>query len=219
MHRRGPLVLDADDFDVIRHAIRTLGLERIEEKILEGLSKADPRSLMALLLANLRNLRTLYAEIPKLDMFFMKVLRESRPNELDDDDLKWDHTRGEPAEPPHSKVAQACKERGIMHETKLVSRCINGGHGCQYYRYVRVSRARAGTRRRLRKNLKLYLERRRGWARDYRDRLVYRDTGKLVTTAAIRGLSTEELDTYELEWDKLLPEEEHIYDLERDFSG
>ena len=56
MHRRGPLVLDADDFDVIRHAFRTLGLERTEEKILEGLSKSDPWPLMALLLAKIYDL-------------------------------------------------------------------------------------------------------------------------------------------------------------------
>jgi hypothetical protein len=140
------------------------------------------------------------------------VALESRPAKLDDDDLKWDHTRGEPAEPPHTKVEQACKEWGVMYKTKPASKCTKGGRGGQYYRYVRVTRTRAGTRRWLRKSLKLYLEKSRGWARDHRDCLVYRVTGRLDTTAAIEGLSTEELDTYELEWYKLLPEEEHIYD-------
>lgn len=69
VHRRGLLVLEADDLDVIRHAIRTLGLERIEDKFLEALPKADPRPLMALLLANLRNLTTLYAELPEKGHF------------------------------------------------------------------------------------------------------------------------------------------------------
>ncbi|KAF3398780.1 hypothetical protein DPV78_006265 [Talaromyces pinophilus] len=45
-----------------------------------------------------------------------------------------------------------------MYKTKPASKCTKGGHGGQYYRYVRVSRARAGNRRWLRKNLKLYLE-------------------------------------------------------------
>lgn len=86
------------------------------------------------------------------------VALESKLAKLVDDDLKWDHTRGEPAEPPHTKVEQACKERGVMYKTKPASKCTKGGHGGQYYRYVRVSRARAGTRRWLRNSLKLYLE-------------------------------------------------------------
>lgn len=55
---------------------RTLGLERIEDKFLEALSKADP-TLMALLLANLRNLTTLDAELPEKDIFLDEVLRKA----------------------------------------------------------------------------------------------------------------------------------------------
>ncbi|KUL87935.1 hypothetical protein ZTR_03845 [Talaromyces verruculosus] len=104
VHRRSPLVLDADDFDVVRHAIRTLGLERIEEKILEGLSKADPRPLMAPLLANLRNLTTLYAKIPKLDMFFEKPIwnfqayNKEKVRIFQDEDLE-EYPEKEPASP------------------------------------------------------------------------------------------------------------------------
>lgn len=82
MHRRDPLVVDADDLDVIRDVIRTLELERLETEFLEALTKPDPRPLMALLLANLRNLTTFYAEIPETDVFFDEVLLkaiETRP--------------------------------------------------------------------------------------------------------------------------------------------
>jgi len=63
-HERGRLVLLDDDIDLIRNAICTTGLGRVDTKILDAVRKADPRLFMALLLANLPNLTTLYADLP-----------------------------------------------------------------------------------------------------------------------------------------------------------
>lgn len=77
VYDRGRVVLDADDLDLIRDAISTLGLQRIETRILEAVLKADPRPFMALLLANLRNLMTLYAQLPETDIFLDEVLQNA----------------------------------------------------------------------------------------------------------------------------------------------
>lgn len=77
VHGRRRFALSEDDIDLIRNAIRTAGLERIEASVLEALPKADPRPLMALLLANLRNLTTLYAQLANTDIFLTELLRKA----------------------------------------------------------------------------------------------------------------------------------------------
>lgn len=74
VHTHGCLVLSEDDLDLIRKAVHTSELGRMESSILEALRKADPRPFMALLLANLPNLTTLYAHLPETDIFFAEVL-------------------------------------------------------------------------------------------------------------------------------------------------
>ncbi|KAH6855935.1 hypothetical protein B0I37DRAFT_65712 [Chaetomium sp. MPI-CAGE-AT-0009] len=80
---RGRLVLSEDDLDFVRNAICTAGLERIENSALEALRKADPRPLMALLLANLPNLTSLYAHLPETDIFLAEVLRKAVEGQQD----------------------------------------------------------------------------------------------------------------------------------------
>lgn len=77
IEERPRLVLSEDNLDLVRNAIHMAGLQRIETSILEALRKADPRPLMALLLANLRNLTTLYAHLPETDIFLAEVLRNA----------------------------------------------------------------------------------------------------------------------------------------------
>ncbi|KAH6623894.1 hypothetical protein F5144DRAFT_584636 [Chaetomium tenue] len=77
VHDRGRLALSDDDFDLIRDAIRRTGLGRLEDSALEALRKADPRPLMALLLASLPNLTTLYAHLPATDIFFAEILQKA----------------------------------------------------------------------------------------------------------------------------------------------
>lgn len=62
---------------MIRKAVHTSELENIEFSILDALRKADPRPLMALRLANLPNLTTLYAHLLETDIFFAEVLRKA----------------------------------------------------------------------------------------------------------------------------------------------
>ena len=77
VYKSGRLVLSDDDVDLIRDAFRMAGLERIESSALEALRKADPRPLMALLLACLPNLTTLYSHLPDEDMFLAAVLQQA----------------------------------------------------------------------------------------------------------------------------------------------
>ncbi|KAL4864642.1 hypothetical protein BDV12DRAFT_200884 [Aspergillus spectabilis] len=50
---------------------------------MEAVRKADPRPLMALLLANLRNLTTLYAHLPETDIFLAEVLKKAVQSQQD----------------------------------------------------------------------------------------------------------------------------------------
>lgn len=77
VHTHGCLALSESDLDLIRKAVHASELTHIEISILEALRKADPRPLMALLLANLPNLTTLYAHLPERDIFFAEVLRKA----------------------------------------------------------------------------------------------------------------------------------------------
>jgi hypothetical protein len=83
VHGRRRLFLSEDDLDLVRNAVRAAGLERIETSVLEALPKADPRPLVALLLANLRNLAVLYAQLPETDIFLDEVLRKAVESERD----------------------------------------------------------------------------------------------------------------------------------------
>lgn len=85
----GCLVLSESDLDLIRKAVHASELEHIEISILEALRKADPRPLMALLLANLPNLTSLYAHLPERDVFFAEVLRKAVAT-------RQDESRGHP---------------------------------------------------------------------------------------------------------------------------
>jgi hypothetical protein len=76
-YEHGLLVLLDHDMDLIQNAIGTAGLEWIESAILISVRKADPRPFVALLLAHLPNLTTLYAEIPELDFFVYEVFRKA----------------------------------------------------------------------------------------------------------------------------------------------
>ncbi|KAK5658485.1 hypothetical protein OQA88_1874 [Cercophora sp. LCS_1] len=77
VHKGGLLVLQDEDLDLIRGAIHTAGLGRIEGEIFEALKKADPRPLMALLLVTLRNLAKLDAHVAETDIFLAEVLRQA----------------------------------------------------------------------------------------------------------------------------------------------
>lgn len=83
VHTHGRLVLSEGDLDLVRNAVHAAGLERIENSIMEGVRKADPRSLMALLLASLPNIITLYAQLPKTDTFLAEVLRKAAASQHD----------------------------------------------------------------------------------------------------------------------------------------
>ena len=54
------------------------------------------------------------------------VALEVRPKTIDD---LWRKGR-DFVEPPHDRVEQACRERGIVYETKRKSKCTKGGRGC-----------------------------------------------------------------------------------------
>lgn len=131
--------------------------------------------------------------LPRLDY----IALEMRPKEID---MILEELRGviDPPDPPHDKVEQTCRERGIIYETKPTSSCAKGGRKCRYYRHVRVSRAHNQNRRSLRERLTFILRR--------------SQEGQLSLALfmyAVNDLSSEELDIYELEWDKLLWEEEY----------
>ncbi|KAI7977961.1 hypothetical protein EIK77_009501 [Talaromyces pinophilus] len=66
-----------DDRDMIRNAICTAGLAHIKPDVINAINNADPRPLLALLLANLQNLQILRARIPHTDMFLAGVFREA----------------------------------------------------------------------------------------------------------------------------------------------
>lgn len=70
-----PPIFSPDDRDMIRNAISNAGLRHIKPDVINAINNADPRPLLALLLANLRNLRTLRACLPHTDMFLAGVLR------------------------------------------------------------------------------------------------------------------------------------------------
>jgi hypothetical protein len=88
VHDRGRLVLGDEDFNLVQGAIHTAGLERIEARVLQALPKADPRPLMALLLANLRNLITLHIDLPATDIFFAEVLQQAAQRRQDQQPLR-----------------------------------------------------------------------------------------------------------------------------------
>lgn len=71
------LTFSQDDRDMIRNAICTAGLAHIKPDVINAINNADPRPLMALLLANLPNLRILHARLPRTDMFLAGVFREA----------------------------------------------------------------------------------------------------------------------------------------------
>lgn len=75
VHKRDRLLLSKNDLDLIRSAIHDVGLTSIESQFIESVKKSDPRPLMALLLASLRNLNILNAELPEKDMFLAELLR------------------------------------------------------------------------------------------------------------------------------------------------
>ncbi|KAF2174710.1 hypothetical protein K469DRAFT_771533 [Zopfia rhizophila CBS 207.26] len=77
VHGHSRLIFSEDNLELVRNAIRTARLQRMETSIMEALRKTDPRPLMALLLANLRNLTTLYAHLPETDIFLAEVLRKA----------------------------------------------------------------------------------------------------------------------------------------------
>jgi hypothetical protein len=84
--KHGRLDLSEGDLDLARTAARMAGLETLETSILEGLRKADPRPLMALLITSLPNLTTLYAQLPETDIFLGQVLRKAVETQQDGSD-------------------------------------------------------------------------------------------------------------------------------------
>lgn len=78
--------LSQDDRDMIRNAICTAGLAHIKPDVINAINNADPRPLLALLLANLKNLQILRARLPHTDMFlagvFRAAVRRQPPNPL-----------------------------------------------------------------------------------------------------------------------------------------
>jgi hypothetical protein len=104
----------------------------------------------------------------------------------------------DPADPPHEEVERACRERGTKYETKHASSCTKGGIGRRYYRHIKEQRLKLANLIKLgavRYALTEYLSRLR-LSRD--------DDG--FSTADPRELSSDELDTYELPWDRLTRE-------------
>jgi hypothetical protein len=75
--RSRPIQLPPDDIGWIRIAIRDTGLSELENHVLTSLSDGDRRPLMAILLASLPNLSTLYAHVPHSDPFLGAVLKKT----------------------------------------------------------------------------------------------------------------------------------------------
>jgi hypothetical protein len=73
--------------------------------MLESLGKADPRPLMAVLLANLPNLTTLYGQIPETDIFFRRGASQSGPRST----IPRTSPRLAPRQPPRD-VSEQCLE-------------------------------------------------------------------------------------------------------------
>lgn len=74
---KASLTFSQDDRDMIRNAICTAGLAHIKPDVINAINDADPRPLLALLLANLQNLQILRARLPHTDMFLAGVFREA----------------------------------------------------------------------------------------------------------------------------------------------
>ncbi|KAF2500556.1 hypothetical protein BU16DRAFT_578488 [Lophium mytilinum] len=72
------------DVELVRDAIRRAGIEHLEQDVMEALRKSDPRPLMALLLACLPKLTTLYAHVPETDIFLAAVLEKALQSQLDE---------------------------------------------------------------------------------------------------------------------------------------
>jgi hypothetical protein len=77
VYRRGRLALGAEDFNLIRSAMRDLGYDErwdsFEIKLeMDGLRKADPTPLVALILASLPNLVKLCAHLPREGSVFLR---------------------------------------------------------------------------------------------------------------------------------------------------
>jgi hypothetical protein len=70
-----PPVFSLGDRDMTQNAIFKAGLGHIKPDVINAINNADPKPLLALLLANLRNLRTLHACLPHTDMFLAGVVR------------------------------------------------------------------------------------------------------------------------------------------------
>ncbi|EED15363.1 hypothetical protein TSTA_048070 [Talaromyces stipitatus ATCC 10500] len=69
--------LSRGDYDMIQKAICRAGLDHLKPYVIEAINNADPRPLLALLLANLRNLQTLHACLPDSDVILAEVFREA----------------------------------------------------------------------------------------------------------------------------------------------
>ena len=67
--------LSEQNIEMVRSAILKAGLQPVMPMFMDGLYTATPEPLMALVLAHLPDLTTLYADIAETDTFFVEVLR------------------------------------------------------------------------------------------------------------------------------------------------
>lgn len=72
-----PIQLPPDEIEWMRIAIHETGLGELENDILESLSLRDRRPLMAILLASVPNVSTVYAHIPRSDPVLGTVLKRA----------------------------------------------------------------------------------------------------------------------------------------------
>jgi hypothetical protein len=84
VHGHSKLTFSKEDLELIQDAIHKAGLEYMETSLMEAIRKTDPRPLMALLLASLPNLTTLYAHLPETDIFFSGVLQKAIESQRDE---------------------------------------------------------------------------------------------------------------------------------------
>lgn len=77
-----PISLPAEETEWIRCAVHDVGLAKLEDSIFQSLSQQDRRPLMAILLASVPNLSTLYACVPRLDPTMGAILKTTLQGDI-----------------------------------------------------------------------------------------------------------------------------------------
>ena len=66
-----------EDTELIRNAVRRAGIQQNESSFVAAIRKIEPRPSMALVIAFLADLTSLYAHLPETDIFLAEVLRRA----------------------------------------------------------------------------------------------------------------------------------------------